>query len=247
MRSHHYRFTRLFNFVFLFLSTTNCLSQQYIAGKQGNLFLLVNNKVDSFFVDDFLLMNARFYINKYPKSIGNPYFETVNSLPGKIVLGKKEYNDIELLYDIFDQKLNIVVKKTDNKSLILELNHQVITRFYLDDKVFVNSSELHGFPQSGFYEEIFLGKHIKVIARWSKLLINVTNVYIGEFNTQKRKLLFEINGNLVDVSSQHSFLKIFAGESKKIKSFMRKNKIQLSKSNNIELIELFKYADSLLL
>jgi hypothetical protein len=247
MLDHQYRYKRFLCFAFLFLSTTVCFSQQNIAVKKGNLYYLVNNKVDTFLEDDFLLMNARFFIYKYPKSLGNPYFEAADSPPGKIILGKKEYKNIGLIYDVFDQKLNIVVKKTDNKSLTLELNNQDITRFYLDDKVFVNWRELQVLPQSGFYEEIFLGKHIKGYAKWSKQFNNtITNEYIGEFTTQKRKLFFEINGNIVDVTSQHRFLKIFAGESKKIKSYMRKNKIRLSKSNNIDLKELFKYVDSLL-
>ena len=78
------------------------------------------------------------------------------------------------------------------------------------------------------------------------ILIMITDEYIGEFSPQKRKLLFEINGKRVDISSKHSFLKIFAGESNKIKSFIKKNKIRFSKSDNIELIKLFKYTDSLL-
>jgi hypothetical protein len=59
-------------------------------------------------------------------------------------------------------------------------------------------------------------------------------------------LLFEVNGEKVNVFSEHSFLKIFPGENKKIKSFMRGNRIRLSRSNNIDLIKLFEYTDSLL-
>ena len=130
---------------------------------------------------------------------------------------------------------------------ILELNNQVITRFYLDDKIFVNSFELPLLPQSGFYEEIFLGKHLKVYARWSKDYVDrITMQNIGEFTSQKRKLLFEINGKMVDISSKKRFLKIFAGRKKKIKSFMKENKIRLLKSNNSDLIKLFSYTDSFL-
>ena len=244
---YNFRLARLFYFVFLFFPALVCNSQQNSTDKQGNLFMLVNNKVDSFLENDFLLMNARFFINKFQRAKGNPYFETTNDAPGELVLGTREYNNIRLIYDICDQKLFFVAGQTSNKGTILELNNQVITRFYLDNKIFVNSSELPLFPQSGFYEEIFWGKHIKVYAEWSKIYIPRSNdEYIGEFGFQKRKLLFDINGKNVDVSSKRSFLKIFAGETNEINSYIKKNKIRLSKSNNNDLIKLFKYTDSLL-
>lgn len=241
------RLSSLFYFVFLFLPALICNSQQNSTDKQGNLFLLVKKKVDSYLENDFLLMNARLLINKFQGAKGTPYFETTNDAPGTLVLGKKEYNNIRLIYDICDQKLFFIAENTSNKGAILELNNQVITRFYLNDKIFVNSHELPLFPQSGFYERIFSGKHIKVYARWSKLFIpGITDEHIGEFGFQERKLLFDINGKKVDVSSKHGFLKIFAGERNEINSYIKKNKIQLSKSNNIDLIKLFKYTDSLL-
>jgi hypothetical protein len=59
-------------------------------------------------------------------------------------------------------------------------------------------------------------------------------------------LLFEINGEKVDISSRHGFLKIFAGDSKKLNSYIKMNKIRLFKSDNNALIKLFGYTDSLL-
>jgi hypothetical protein len=247
MVCHRFRLSSLFYFVFLFLPALVCYSQQNSTDKQGNLFQLVNKKVDSYLENDFLLMNARFLINEFQRAKGKPYFETTDDAPGKLVLGKKEYNNIRLIYNICDQKLFFIAENTSNKGAILELNNQIITRFYLDDKIFVNSRELPLFPQSGFYEEIFLGKHLKVYARWSKIFIpGITDEYTGEFGFQKRKLLFDINGEKVDVSSKHSFLKIFAGERNEINSYIKRNKIRLAKSNNIDLIKLFKYTDSLL-
>jgi hypothetical protein len=247
MICHRIRLSSLFYFVFLFLPAMVCYSQQNSIDKQGNLFLLVNKKVDSSLENDFLLMNARLLINKFQRAKGEPYFETASDAPDKLVLGKKEYNNIRLIYDICDQKLLFIDENTSNKGAILELNNQVITRFYLDDKIFVSSRELLLFPQSGFYEEVFLGKHLKVYARWSKIFIpRISNEYIGEFSIQKRKLLFEVNGKKIDVSSKHSFLKIFAGERNEINSYIKRNKIRIAISNNIDLIKLFKYADSLL-
>jgi hypothetical protein len=244
---YRFRSASFFYFVFLFLPALVCYSQQNGTDKQGDLFLLVNNKVDSILGNDFLLMNARFLIHKYPGAKGKPYFETTNDAPGKLVLGKKEYNNIRLLYDIYDQKLSFVVEKTGNYGTILEINNQVITRFHLDNKNFVNSCELPTLPQTGFYEEVFMGKHLKVYARWSKKYINMTTTeYIGEFGLQKRRLLFVLDGKIADVFSQHGFLKIFAGNSNQIKSFLWKNKIRFSKSNNTELKKLFEYTDSLL-
>lgn len=247
MGYHHYRLASFFYIVLLFFQTPICFGQQNSIKEDGNLFLLVNNKVDSLLDNDFTLMNARFLIDKYPRAEGKPFFKTTYDTPGKLVLGKKEYNGIRLMYDIYDQKLSFVVEQNRYNGTILELNNQVITRFHLDNKIFVNSFELPTLPQTGFYEEIFLGKHLKVYARWSKDYVeSITMQNIGEFTSQKRKLLFEINGKMVDISSRKRFLKIFEGERNKIKSFMKGNKIRLFKSNNSDLIKLFSYTDSFL-
>jgi hypothetical protein len=247
MAYQHYRLTAFLYAVLLFICAPVCYSQQNSFDKQGNLFSLVNNKVDSSLENDFVLMNARYFIEKYPRAYGKPYFDVSNYSPCKLILGNNTYKDINLIYDIFEQKLHFVLNKTNEKGVVFELNNQVITRFYLDDKVFVNYYELPFLPQSGFYEEIFLGKHLNVYSRWSKDYVEtITMQNIGEFTSQKRKLFFEINGKMVDISSKERFLKIFAGERNKIKSFMKENKIRLFKSNNSDLIKLFSFTDSFL-
>ena len=247
MAYQHYRLAVFLYVVLLFISAPVCYSQQNSFDKQGNLFSLVNNKVDSSLENDFVLMNARYFIDKYPRAYGKPYFDVTNYSPCKLILGNNTYKNINLIYDIFEQKLHFGLNKTNEKGIVFELNNQVITRFYLDDKVFVNYYELPFLPQSGFYEEIFLGKHLNVYSRWSKDYVEtITMQNIGEFTSQKRKLLFEINGKMVDISSKKKFLKIFAGERNKIKSFMKENKIRLFKSNNSDLTKLFSYTDSFL-
>jgi hypothetical protein len=191
-------------------------------------------------------MNARFFNFKYPHSKGNPYFETSNNSRSRILLEKKEYDNVRIMYDIWEQKLGFIVESTDKNGLILELNNQVITRFYLDGKVFVNHSKLQLLPQTGFYEEIFSGNHIKVYARWSKTLTNISSDnYSCEFSIQKRSLFFEINKKRVDVTSKNNFTKIFTENRKKIKTYIRKNRISFAKSKNDDLVRLFEYVDNL--
>jgi hypothetical protein len=247
MAYQHYRLTAFLYAVLFFICAPVCYSQQNSFDNQGNLFSLVNNKVDSSLENDFVLMNAKYFIDKYPRAYGKPYFDVTNYSPCKLILGNNTYKDINIIYDIFEQKLHFVLNKTNEKGIVFELNNQVITRFYLDDKVFVNYYELLFLPQSGFYEEIFLGKHLNVYARWSKDYVEtITMQNIGEFTSQKRKLFFEINGKMVDISSKKRFLKIFEGERNKIESFMKGNKIRLFKSNNSDLRNLFSYTDSFL-
>jgi hypothetical protein len=244
MVRNRFQIAIFFCFILLFILAPVCYSQQNSFDKQGNLFSLVNNKVDSFLENDFVLINAKYFIDKYPWADGKPYYDVSNYSPCKLILCNKTYKDIHLIYDIFEQKLYFTSDKTNENGIILELNNPDITRFYLDDKVFVNFSELPVLPQSGFYEEIFLGKHLAVYAKWSKGYVDkITAKNIGEFTAQKRKLFFEIDGKMVNISSRKRFLKIFAGERNKIKSFMKENKIRLSKSNNSDLIKLFNYSD----
>jgi len=247
MVANRSRFKYFFYFVFLLISQHIGYSQQNNLNNQGILFQLTNNKVDSIVENDFLLMNARYFIEKYPWAKGKPYYDVSNNSPYKLILGNKTYKNIHLIYDIFEQKLYFISNKTKENGAILELNNQFITKFYLDNKIFVNYYELPLLPQLGFYEEIFLGNHLNVYAKWSKGYVDIhTAEYKGEYTAQKRKLFFEINGKMVNLSSKKKFLKMFEGERKKIKSLIKENKIRLSKSNNSDLIKLFNYSDSIL-
>ena len=62
MAYQHYRLTAFLYAVLFFICAPVCYSQQNSFDKQGNLFSLVNNKVDSSLENDFVLMNARYFI-----------------------------------------------------------------------------------------------------------------------------------------------------------------------------------------
>src|SRR5674476_1247491 len=107
MAYQHYRLTAFLYVVLLFISAPVCYSQQNSFDKQGNLFSLVNNKVDSSLENDFVLMNAR-------------YFDFSNYSSFKIFFCNNTYKDIHLIYYIFEQKLHFVLNKTDEKGVIFE-------------------------------------------------------------------------------------------------------------------------------
>jgi hypothetical protein len=221
--------------------------QQQNLNKHDNLFSLVSNKVDSFLINDALLLNGRFFIVKYPHAKGNPYIENINGSTGKIVLAEREYNNVRLIYDIWEQKLNLLVDAKENEGFILELVNENVLSFILGDRVFFNCLKLPILPQSGFYEEIFVGKHLKAYAQLSKNFINTTSDnYIGEFSNQKKSLFIVVNEKNVEITNNLDFMKLFGSNRKKVKPFIKKNKIRLTKSNNNDLVKLFQFVELLL-
>lgn len=236
---------RILLFFFLFNTVLFCLGQQKTFDKtiQDKLLFEVYTKVDSIFESDFILSNGRYYIPGYNRVNGHPFFNTNEWTFGKLLLGSRIYPEVKLLYNIYESNLICSVKGINNEDLPLKLNSDLVSGFTIGENVFLNYSFVEGVPAEGFYEVIYQDNKINAYAKWRKKFINLySKNFLGEFDEQKRTLYISINDQTKEISSKNNFLSCFGKKKKKIKAFMKKNRLKYSKLTNTDLCLIFKYS-----
>jgi hypothetical protein len=239
---------KILSIIILFNTTLICFSQKTGIDKtvQDNLLKELNFKIDSFFESDFLLNNGRHYIPGFPKAKGHPYFNENKSVSGTLIIGSKLYKGIQLIYNLNQNFVICYIKTGENEELPIRLNNEVVTGFTIDNHVFVNNNTVNGLPPNGFYEIVYENDNIKCYAKWTKKYLKIyTRDYMGEFDSQYRTLYLIVNGVTKEIQSKIGFLNSFGERKKKVKIFMKRNKMRFSQMSNPEFCKVFQFAEQL--
>jgi hypothetical protein len=235
-------------FFLLFDTVLVCFGQQNKIDKSFDDKLVdeLSSRVDSFFESDFLIKNGRYYIPRYQRVKGHPYFNDNKWTTGNVLLGSCFYPNVQLLFDLYLNGVICAIKLPGNDELPLILNNDIITSFDIGGHSFINSKTTEGLPGNGFYEIIYQDGKLKAYAKWTKKFLNIyTRENLGEFDVQRRILYLSRNGKTYEISSKNIFLNSFGDKKKKIKAYMHKNRMKFIKMTNLEFSDLFRYAGQL--
>ena len=191
------------------------------------------------------LINGYQYINHYPKAKGHAYFGNNEFLPGRIIVNGKEYNNVYLKYDIYNQHILLKYKNSYGGSNHLILHNHSIEEFEIDDKIFKKLQ----FPntQTQFYQIIAENK-ITCLYSWAKKINTVSGTLESyyEYSDQSKKSYLVINGQLHNYKGNRSFLKLFSGNQKiKIKQYLNNRKIKLKKASDKTMKTLIDFCANL--
>jgi hypothetical protein len=233
----------LVSFILLILSTLQILKAQY---QQDNSYYKFVSAIDSIYNADFMLKNGRYYISEYPRAKGNPFFFSEKWIKGQLVLQNKAYENINLLYDINNERVLCIIKGTGTEEIPIRLNNDLITSFQLEDHRFIHSKYRDILPQTGFYEIIFSGNDIQAYFKWKKKYLRIyTTEYLGEFDSQQKSMYLVLNKKAYPVKDNNDFLKLFDKNKKQVKTYLKQHHIKILKSNNTILTNLFQYCEDI--
>ncbi|MFN8258698.1 MAG: hypothetical protein U0W24_23620 [Bacteroidales bacterium] len=218
------------------------LGAQYQADKAVLEFI---EKVDSFYSDDFLLRNGRYFIDEFPRALGNPFYLTNQWTKGDFILDNKVYRNFPLMYDIYRDNLVCIIKGVENEEIPIILNNDVVTSFSISGHYFIHAGQKKNLLSGGFYEEIYSGEAVKMYAKWSKKFMKVyTLEYSGEFNSQKRTLFLVKNNSVFIIKDNKSLIEKFPEIKKQLKTYLKQNRIKLGKSSIPELSGLTEFCNN---
>jgi hypothetical protein len=176
---------------------------------------------------------------------GSPYYLTDSPWPSDILYDDSYYRDIPILYDIVKDevvinrlgqnfKISLVTDKL--KSFILR-KHEFI-RVSLDS---VNGAQL----QTGFYDRLYNGKTIVLAKRRTRLQETYVYSQINYEYIRQDMYYVIVAGQIVQVDSKSSVLKLFNSKKSEIKSFIRKNKLNFKSDFEKTLVAVSAYYDQL--
>lgn len=190
------------------------------------------------------LVNGEKYFYPYRQALGDPflYTETRSAL---ITIQGKEFEAVQLRYDIFNQKLVLDYKDIYGSTSSLVLRNEWVESFDFDDQFFVNIPGPDGEP--GFFQQVTDGP-IACLYTWSKkYLLNLTSgVQNYYFTDASRDSFLLLDGEFYPYRNNKTFLKTFDTETQKlVKQFMRQSKVKVQHAPDSQIRHLVEYCNSL--
>jgi hypothetical protein len=226
--------------------STNCYSQLPQKSREttiAEVLQYTNDKSDA----DQLLLNGRYYENKYRYALGHPFLLDNVFLEGELVLGDKLYRGIPMKFDIYSQEL--IIQPNNGKQIIsLYPPGEFIKSFIIYGKTFEKRSYNNESPT--YYQVVVEEDQIACLYFWSKTRdesnhnISFSSYRFGE---SKHNNFLIINKVITQYRNNNSFKKAFPEQIQtEISSYLRSGKISIKKASDEEMRDLIKYSQNLL-
>lgn len=186
---------------------------------------------DSIYGADPLLHNGKIYHAVFPPgTVGNPFLNGPDFVPGSLTLRGQVYEEVSLKLDIFHQKLVLGFTNLHGAPGQLIVSDAALESFRLPGKLFVP------FPQTDStiqYLQLIGNQDFAIAFKWHKKLeldsrVGATN---RVFSDPKRQQYLLRNKQLMPFKNKRSFLKLFSQhEQAEVKQLLRKYRIKVKNS-----------------
>jgi hypothetical protein len=191
-----------------------------------------------------ILFNGRAWRNLYSKVKGDQFLFTPDLLPGNVTIGKNKFNNLRVKYDIYNDELLI----TTDHGIILQLNKEIVDCF---DEVF--TGKLYHFKRldadsvnslSGYVNVLYDG-NVSLLIKYRKeiLLLAVENKY--DLFNQLHKVYLKKDGDIILINSKRDFLKQLEDHKQQVRTFIKTNKIKVTRKNPESFQPVVEYYDRL--
>ena len=206
--------------------------------------LLSAKPVQNISGDDYLILNGKVWKNLYLGVKGNPYFLSGEYLTGDITFNGRIFRDKTFKYDIYNDEIVLWV----NSSTIITLNKEMVSEFdinYLNNKYHVvNMGEDSTSVIRGYVNVYYDGptalyvkyrKEIEILAVDNKydLFVPLHRIYIRK------------DDGLLQVSGRRGLFKLLSDKKTELRSFVKQNKLNVTKSEPQSFIPVLEYYDKL--
>jgi hypothetical protein len=189
-----------------------------------------------------VLYNGKIWRNLYYQVQEKQFLFSNEFLPGSLTISGKEFNNINLKYDIFKDEL---LTPVDN-GIILQLNKEMIDSFSLNFKNniyrFIRLKEDSG--PGGYFKILYKGKsalYLKYYKKIDKLAVE------GQYDMfyQYSKLFFVKDNMVYQITGKSDLLNAIADKKELMKTFIKKNKLNVSEKIPESFIPILRYFDGL--
>lgn len=194
--------------------------------------------------EDQILYNGIVWRNQYNFVKGDQFLFYSYFLPGSITINGKTYADKDISYDIYNDE---IITPT-NHGFILQLNKEMVDSFSITYQLktyrFINTQKDSLSEVNGYVNVLYKGKSaLYVKYRKEVELLAVDDKFDQFYQVHQIYLLKE--GILYQLTSKGDILRIFGEVKPKIKEFIKKNKLRLSKNVPESFISVIRYYDSI--
>lgn len=178
--------------------------------------------------------------------IGHPYLHTTEMEAGSLYYDGTLYKNIPFLYDIFNDEL--IINKY-NQNYKITLASEKISYFSYASGTYIRivpDSADKVLAGIGFYNRIYNGKTTVLIKRKKTIREDAVTTGVATSRFIQQNTYFVKRGNSYSrVSSKKSLIKLFNEQSKEIRKYLKKNKIDFKSQPEYAIVEAARYYDLL--
>jgi len=193
-------------------------------------------------IENQLLLNGRVWRNLYYMVREDQFLFSKEFLTGSLTMNGKTFNNIKIRYDIYKDE---ILTPMDSGG-ILQLNKEMVDSFSILFRnrayQFVKVDSLQGLK--GYVHVLYKGKSALFVKYIKKIELLAVESKYDEFY-QVNQIYFLKNNTLYQISSKKDLLMVFDKDKPQIKDFIKKNKIEISKSIPESFIPVIRYYDTI--
>jgi hypothetical protein len=176
---------------------------------------------------------------------GSPYYLSDSPWPADVIYDDSYYKNIPILYDVVKDEVvinrlgqNFKISLVNDKLKSFRLRSHEFIRVSVDS---VNGNQL----ATGFYDRLYNGKTIVLAKRRTRLQETYVYSQISYEYIRQDIYYLIVAGQVVQVDSKSSVLKLFNSKKSEIKAFIRKNKLNFKSDFEKTLVAVSAYYDQL--
>jgi hypothetical protein len=175
---------------------------------------------------------------------GDQFFYSRRFLPGSLTIKGEKFTNIPLKYDILNDEILTPV----DIGGILQLNKEMVDSFsvFCQNKKyqFITMQEDSTKRSKSYFNVLYKGKTALYLRYYKK----IDKLHVGENNDkfyQFTRIFFVKDNIIFPINGKGDLLKILIEEKEHIKTFIRKNKLDISEKEPESFIPVIKFYDSI--
>ncbi len=194
--------------------------------------------------DTSFLLNGRIWHNQFSKVQGDQYFLSGNFLKGSLSFNGRQFNDLNLKYDIFNDEL---ILKIDNQPIIF-LNKEMADSFDLifSGKTYhiINAGTDTLSILRGYINVLYDGHTALYVKYFKKILPLAVDGKYDIFN-QEHRIYLKKGREIIQVSGKRELLKLLEDKKKEIREYLKRGRLKVRQKDPGTFIHLLEYYDSM--
>lgn len=176
-------------------------------------------------------------------SRSHPYLYDYKWQSGDVVYQEQQFKNVRLLYNIEEDILITLGEGFSPYTQFIELKSDGISNFRIRNSMYIWVNESIQGNNSGFYEVLFEGNQLDLIAKRTKTL-NLSGTEL--IYDQKNQYFVHYNDEYFVIRNSGDLARKFKPNRRRIKEFARQNQIRkLNSEVDFEFVELLKFCDNL--
>jgi hypothetical protein len=191
-----------------------------------------------------ILYNGIVWENKYHRIKEDQFLFSSFFLPGTISINGQTFKNLRIRYDIFLDEITIPI----NREEIVQLNKEMVDSFTItfEKKVFKFSNIRDDTLKNlkGYVNVLYKGRSALYVRYKKNISPEDTPQYDGEFS-QTNRIYFVKDSIVYQIKRTSDLFKVISEDKVQISSFIKKNKLKVSKKRPESFVPVIRYYDSI--